>query len=480
MSGIPPAAADYRHMGQTFALSIVGGSSVTSTFKTPNHPSLPQDLSLIADMVNSQQVVGSLPVLDISVAEKRRLVEQSLRAGKGKAKAVSGDTQVEDASSSSSEEESSDEEESEPEAIGKSLSAEEHTIAKLEIDKIMGMTGAEVDSNSEPESSDLSSEEDDEEDVVGEEGITSTSPLPSPRAPKRARDIAFEMLDEEEMVSSEPITSTNEVAVVPVALPPLDRLPEGEGTQLAGEVISWIREKKVEAWLEREAAKEAEHGSPVQTEEIESSSVVLLEGVKASDGGGSQDMAPTRTTLYSIAQAEVPIPNSGLVPEDDEENEVQEMLVGEGAPEPTLSGHSDQPSVEIQSDGVGEENGTNHAGHHNVSRLPGDSVHLPKFATAGTVVVRAMQSRPGSGEDGWLEDGSVLCHEDGRVLGIVSFSSRSTFCTAFLIFLIGRRNLGTSHLTLLHPATPSPTVPIPPARFANSWNSHILPHKPPI
>ena len=47
-------------------------------------------------------------------------------------------------------------------------------------------------------------------------------------------------------------------------------------------------------------------------------------------------------------------------------------------------------------------------------------IEIPKFQSSGTVIIRAMQNLPSTGEDGWLEEGSVVCFADGRVLGTVS------------------------------------------------------------
>jgi H/ACA ribonucleoprotein complex non-core subunit NAF1 len=52
---------------------------------------------------------------------------------------------------------------------------------------------------------------------------------------------------------------------------------------------------------------------------------------------------------------------------------------------------------------------------------------VPRFSSSGTIVIRAMQERPG--QEGWLEEGSVVCHADGRVLGFVSFPFPPYHCT---------------------------------------------------
>ena len=102
-----------------------GSGASSSPFKAPPNPALPQDLSLIMEMVASHQVVGSLPPLDVSVAEKRRLVEESMRArarDKGKEKDLSENTPGVAQSSSSTTETSQDRIDEEASSSGESSS----------------------------------------------------------------------------------------------------------------------------------------------------------------------------------------------------------------------------------------------------------------------------------------------------------------------------------------------------------------------
>jgi H/ACA ribonucleoprotein complex non-core subunit NAF1 len=79
----------------------------------------------------------------------------------------------------------------------------------------------------------------------------------------------------------------------------------------------------------------------------------------------------------------------------------------------------------IASEAVDEDEGDTDQIVHTTTETPApvivpSSDEIPKFQSAGTVIIRAMQSLPATGEDGWLEEGSVVCFADGRVLGTVS------------------------------------------------------------
>lgn len=358
----------------------------TSAFKLPFDPSIPQDLSLIAELVATHQVVGALPKLGMTAAEKRRLVEESIRSkaqGKGKAPetaetastsipatpAVQEDDSSSESSSefeSSSEEEGSSEEEREEDGkAGRAvdLTGIPHSSLKRELD---GLLGRETMTDSEED-------DDEEEEEEGYSGIPgqgvqfefSDSPFPTPQK----RQIDLEMFDDEEGTSGGPITSIHEAVLPPVALPPVERVPldGGKGLSLAGEVVSWMKEKRVELWLEEQGKKEEE--SREEETKTNKSTQLDVEGV---DAGADVTLA--------------------------EEGEVVEQV--------------EQPAEDLH---VASEASSSKAG--------GSAKPTPKFTSAGTVVIRAMQSRPGADDEGWLEEGSVVCWEDGRVAGTVRLTS---------------------------------------------------------
>jgi len=301
------------------------------------------------EMVAAHQVVGSLPPLDMAAAEKRRLVEQSMRDRKGKAKEDTPVPPPEDPSSSeesSSEEESSEEESSSDEDTeneGEPMTETTHQALKAKLDDLNGVTSL-------PKS---------------ESAASLVPPSPSRRIP-------LEMLDEDEEASGGPILSTNEAPLSVVPQPPMYELPKGEELSLAGEVVSWMRDRRVEAWVEKGKLEE----------EIK----VDMETNPPPDGHMEDgEIAGEEAAMVNgVPESKVKILDGGAM---DAKNEAPVAL--------SPSHKRDNPS---------------------------SSSSKPRFASAGTVVVRAMQSRPGSGRDGWLEEGSDLCWEDRRVLGTVSCS----------------------------------------------------------
>ncbi|WVQ96208.1 hypothetical protein IAU59_003311 [Kwoniella sp. CBS 9459] len=359
-----------------------GPTATASPFKLPPNPTIPQDLSIIMDLVANNEVVGSLPSVSMSAAEKRKLVEASLSKNRDKGKGKEEDQptaqeKVEPipagpslSDESSSEFESSSEEETDSEAEGpaapkladiKPMTVEEHGALKKELDDFVGQgqAGAEVamDSEADVSGSDVDSDED---------GDLSYPNLGA---------MGFEFMEDDEddvgPSGGAAITSTHEAPLPPVALPPMEKLPQGEGVSLAGDVVSWMREKKVEAWLEKKAKEEEEAGAQAQAE-----SFVKVE----------EDASESKTEDCVSDQ----------VAGRDGEEEKQ----GEGKAET-------KPAV------VSSPTTTT-----TTTKTPKKQAE-PRFTSSGTVVVRAMQSRPGAADEGWLEEGSVLCWEDGRVLGTV-------------------------------------------------------------
>lgn len=241
-------------------------------------------------------------------------------------------------------------------------SLEKDAAIRSELDKFVGAPPApssdssDTDSGSSSEYETDSDSDEEEDDEANPEFVFSNSPVPSPRK----RPMTFEIIeDDDEPTSSDPITSVNEAPLPPVPQPPFERLPKDEAMTLAGEVVSWMREKKVEAWWDAQAAAGP---SGTTGDSKDGKDVKLEEGVK--------------------------IEKSIEIAGDMEEGEVDET------PQP------EKASVEVAAPSASPASG------------------LPRFSSSGTIVVRAMQQRPG--HEGWLEEGSVVCHTDGRVLGFVS------------------------------------------------------------
>jgi H/ACA ribonucleoprotein complex non-core subunit NAF1 len=412
------------------------GPRSASGFKLPPNPAIPQDLSLIAEMVSSHQVVGALPPLSISAAEKRRLVEASMRSGKdkGKGREIEGVVpspshvkQVpsgEEGNDSDSDSDSSseflsdvDDEEADKPVPDKPMTATEHAEIKANLDRLVQATGTADD-----EDSDSSSEEDEEEGQGVAEFEFSSSPIPSPRGLKIPLDM---MDDDEELATGDPILSIHEVPLPPVPQPPVGKLPSGEAMSLAGDVVSWMKEKKVEAWVERE--REQAQAQTLALTQAQTQPVEKSNPKGELKNASSQDLGVSKGS-----EAEI-----------------------EGGDEIAVEGESpgNQPSFTINAEQVPKTSQEQESSAETIKApLPSESSSVPRFNSAGTVVVRAMQERPG--QEGWLEEGSVLCWSDGRVLGTVRSLPLVRQCAIADHIQLGIRHVRPSYLPLLfHPAT---------------------------
>jgi H/ACA ribonucleoprotein complex non-core subunit NAF1 len=193
-------------------------------------------------------------------------------------------------------------------------------------------------------------------------------------------------------------------------------LPEGEKLNLAGDLVSWMREKRLEAWL---AAKQEANSATTAGEVTISDEQVVGKGA---EGAGS---IPTALIEDAAGDAtleeedEVELVTAALVEDDDHPS-----------PNPTTSTAAETTMIE-----------------------------MPQFSSAGTVIIRAMQTLPATGEDGWLEEGSVVCFQDGRVLGTVSLPPR-------LSLMPGIRNVRPFDLAILPNPTSPTSSPIPYCRLA--------------
>ena len=349
------------------------------SFKSPADPALPQDVSLIMELVDAHQVIGSLPPLDMAATEKRRQVEQSIRDRQSKdGEAVLVQSVKEELSS----EESSSEEES----------SEEESSSEKE-DKLM------IDVRHEEPKSDVAGSidrysMDDEKERKSEKEHIATS-FVSPRVLKKTHDT----LDEEDDISAEPILSINEAPLRPVPQPPMTELPEGEELSLAGDVVTWMKDKRVEAWKEEEKLEEEAKGVFSKVSEMISDDMKDLADNKVKDYPREQVKEQVMEKVGSVDGLE-----AGKI---EAERTITKM--GEGQPD---GKHEDTVRSDKNPTPASFSLG-------NKRQHPSSSSSGPRFSSAGTVVIRAMQSRPGSGDEGWLEEGSVVCWKDRRVLGMV-------------------------------------------------------------
>ena len=335
------------------------------TMMLPPSGAIPQDLSMIMDLVNANQVVGSLPPISKSAAEQRRLVELSRKRPDSPEKAESHEIAADVGSDSSSEFESSSEEsalESETAAPKEPLTMTSYTDMTAHLDRLIN----DADTTEVVEE-DLNSDDDDEADIPM---ITFD--------PASTHKLLASFDDEDGPSIGDPILSANEKDLPPVPQPAMARLPSTEKLSLAGDVVSWMRDRRVEVWVAKEEAKKV--GQPM---EAASSEV---------------DDAVNETQEQEIQAEGDAVAVDAMLEDGELEIEVQPKV--DDSLVESLTGGS--PST--------------------AKRLRPDEA-TPRFDSAGTVVVRAMQSRPGAADDGWLEEGSVVCWEDGRILGAVSLSN---------------------------------------------------------
>lgn len=369
MSNNPMTTPSIGAQGSASAMpSFPPTSSNQSSFKAPPNPNIPQDIAVIMELVANNEVVGVLPPVDMSAAEKRKQVEDNLKNKKQVEENSSSD------SDSSSEFESSSEGESEDEkAVNKKpMTAEEHQTLKAQLDAFIGenhdAADVEFEYDSDPES-------DDSEDYNFS-----------------LDKMGFEFMEDDEdigPVDPGPVLSRNEAPLPAVHPPPMTELPEGERLSLAGDVVSWMPEKKLETWLEKKTG-----------------------GI---EGGEEKGFVNVEKRV-----------DEGLLPgvEESEAKEVEKELAIDPQPESVDISIETGAVAEQQTASKDTEAQTGQAASAAEELTKKASKTEPTFTSAGTVVVRAMQSRPGDFDDGWLEEGSILCWEDGRVLGTVSTNSQ--------------------------------------------------------
>ncbi|WWC93063.1 uncharacterized protein L201_008028 [Kwoniella dendrophila CBS 6074] len=421
-----PQSQTHNHVNPSTLLSGLSSGSSSTTFKIPPNPHIPQDLHLIMEMVSKNEVVGSLPPISMSANDKRKLVEESLKNGfevgsERKEKEISQEEHSDSDSSSSfvssSEEESDSEDEDKKTSSqnDKPMSKEKHQEMKKELNEFMGIQSSSSSTN-QPESQ-LN------ENYNGEGGISL----------RKLNEMGLEFMEDSEFEEDEddededeifididedvdedggklpsgPITSIHETPLPVVPQPPLTQLPKNENLSLAGDVVSWMKDKKVELWLEKKKLEEEQAIKESKGEE----------GVIVNDEMQDNDTTSTRDSTETAKQE---MEKEDAKPDAIEikENPVDSDAKGE---------------IDVRQE-IKEEEGEIPEGEisEKPANLPENTVALqtttgktkatsqePKFTSSGTVVVRAMQSRPGDIDEGWLEEGSVLCWEDGRVLGVV-------------------------------------------------------------
>lgn len=247
--------------------------------------------------------------------------------------------------------------------------------------------------------------------------------------------------DEDDGPAEVPVTA-HELPLPPVQPPKIAKLPEGEKLVLAGEVMSYVLEPGVEQWWR-------EH---------------LAQGMHADKDETSNDAHPAESVAHSEAEVTVPVgaeasesapSTSGEVTAAEVAMEGSAPSTASSAPEPTVSTSDPAPSAPSQAEQTPEENADATAtamasaptsaqtaepssndraqgAHKNNKKRrgkKGKSVGGPggstrHWASSGTIVVRAVLGeslQSGSySEDGWLEEGSLICDAERNVVASVS------------------------------------------------------------
>ncbi|WOO76872.1 H/ACA ribonucleoprotein complex non-core subunit NAF1 [Vanrija pseudolonga] len=321
------------------AIDPAPASAPAPAFAAPAAPV--SDLDLIAQMVSSGEVVGALPPVSMSAAEKRAQVEASRSVPQ-----YTGDE-------SSSEEESSDEDEDDDEykkPDATPMTAEQHASMKKELEEFTGepapapsaATASVLDKLGGFEFvTDSEEEEDDDDDEVDMDDFDFDAPVEDDGEPGA-------------------IMSAHEQALPPVPQPPLEHIPATVPLVLAGDVVSWMKERGVEAWLEKQKAAGEAEGA-----------------IKAESAGENVEIKSEAAAAGDVEVKPEPATEAGEVTETKPTTEATESK-----PEPAADAAA--PAI-------------------------------PKFNSSGTIIIRAMQA-PGTG---WLESGSVLTTADGHILGAV-------------------------------------------------------------
>lgn len=247
--------------------------------------------------------------------------------------------------------------------------------------------------------------------------------------------------DEDDGPAEVPVTA-HELPLPPVQPPKIAKLPEGEKLVLAGEVMSYVLEPGVEQWWR-------EH---------------LARGMHADKDETSNDAHPAESVAHSEAEVTVPVgaEASESAPSTSGELTAAEVAVegsapstASSAPAPTVSTSNPAPSAPSQAEQTPEENAdatatvatapasaqtaqptsNDRAQGANKNKQkrrgkkgkstggPGGSTR--QWASSGTIVVRAvlgesLQQSGSYSEDGWLEEGSLICDAERNVIASVS------------------------------------------------------------
>jgi H/ACA ribonucleoprotein complex non-core subunit NAF1 len=334
-------------------------------FAVPAQPAMVDDVALIQAMVGAGEVVGSLPPITMSASEKRKLVEAQMAeaaaaAGNGPAPASTSAPASAPAPADPDSESSSEFESSSEEESDSDAERPAKARKPLTAAEHAALR-AQLDKMVAADSS--SEEESDDDDGVG--GLLDNLGLDF-----------MEDSEDEGGATGTAVMSAHEKPLPPVAQPPIAVLPADIELIAAGDVFSWMKERAVEAWLAKQAAAEAEKGTEKETEK----------------------------------DAEAVKQEPEVTDEIKKEPDDKDATEAAAAPMETTETKPDvKPDIDMKTDAESAAAAT-------PSSPSRPKTTTPKFSSAGAVVIQAVQA-PGQG---WLEEGSVICLSDRRVLGTVA------------------------------------------------------------
>ncbi|GMK53731.1 hypothetical protein CspeluHIS016_0103170 [Cutaneotrichosporon spelunceum] len=245
------------------------------------------DLAFIQSLVDRGAVVGSLPHVEMSAAEKRAEVEAAMAAGvaaRAEASAAAGST-----TSATTTNPATGPATIVDSTTAPATTADSTTAPAITADSTTALAAATPATTDLPQDDDLDSEsssefESDDEPVSRADldaflhaANASASESDSDSEPEydlSGKLGAFGMeLDDEDEPSA--ITSAHEVVLPPVPMPPIDKFGPDIKLVLAGEVVSWMKDAKVEAWRAS--------GNPDETRIEESSTAMATDNESALD-----------------------------------------------------------------------------------------------------------------------------------------------------------------------------------------------------
>ena len=244
--------------------------------------------------------------------------------------------------------------------------------------------------------------------------------------------------------SGEPPKTKHEVEDDRAVVPDVQVLPDGERLVLAGEVMSVIL-----------------HVKPVEAEAQAEVAVTVVSGVSKEEGDG---------------QVVPEIPSAA----DEGKPESEEVTAEEAAVGTVDSAPSSSVPAKPAATGPKQTK---------AMKQKAKKEQKQRDKSSGTIVVKALRpplETEGLGglrigdDEGWLEEGSLICLEDRRVLAVVSNDDAGRYSCVRLTWTInasrlGRRDVWTAHSTVLSPSTTSRAIPPTPCFLLDGWDQGLLP-----